>query len=121
MRKETDLPQVTKEWGWEYHHLGIPTKEKKDGEVYLPQFKFYISGFSSNPFGIEWMRFEADCIMHPLIQTIPHLAFVVKDLDFELLSKGFKILHSPNEPMDGIRVAMIEIIGAPVELMEFCN
>jgi len=119
MRKEMDLPKVTTKWGWEYHHLGIPTQEKKQGERYIAQFKFYVSGFPSSPFGIEWMRFEEDCNMHPLIKNVPHLAFVVKDLDFELREQGFNILNPPNEPIGGIRVAMIEIDGAPVELMEF--
>lgn len=31
----------------------------------------------------------------------------------------FKILTYPNAPMDGVRVAMIEYDGAPIELMEF--
>lgn len=119
MRNEKDLPQVTKEWGWKYHHLGIPTDEIKEGEIYFPQYKFYISGFPTSPFGIEWMRFEKNCPMHPLIQTIPHLAFVVDDLDFELDIRGFDVLNPPNEPMQGVKVAMIEINGAPVELMEF--
>jgi len=119
MRHEKELPQVTKEWGWEYHHLGIPCSEKKKEEVYISKYKFYVSGFSTSPFGIEWMRFEKDSPMHPLIQNIPHLAFVVQSLDVELKKRKFKILNPPNCPMEGVKVAMIEIDGAPVELMEF--
>lgn len=118
-RKEIEFPQVTKEWGWKYHHLGIPTTEKKVEERYISKYKFYVSGFPNSPFGIEWMRFEKDSPMHSIIQKVPHLAFVVKDLDFELQSREFQILNMPNEPMGGVRVAMIEIDGAPIELMEF--
>lgn len=57
--------------------------------------------------------------MRKLIETLPHLAFVVPDLDYELANRGFKILTYPNAPMDGVRVAMIEHNGAPIELMEF--
>lgn len=121
LRKEQDLPLSTAEWGWKYHHLGIPTKEIKDGERYLPQFKFYISGFPTSPYGVEWMRFEADSPIHPLIQKIPHLAFEVADLDLELASRGFNIITYPNAPIEGIRVAMIEHNGAPIELIEFKN
>ncbi len=121
MRKEKDLPKVTEEWGWKYHHLGIPTKEIRNGEVYIPSFKFFVSGFPSSPFGIEWMRFEQDSPMHPLIQQQPHLAFVVENLDEELEKHGFKLLNPLNSPMEGVRVAMIEIEGAPIELMEFCE
>ncbi len=34
-------------------------------------------------------------------------------------TKGFNVLTYPNAPMDGVRVAMIEHNGAPIELMEF--
>lgn len=118
-RQEHQPPQATSEWGWKYHHLGIPTQQKMPGEKYLPQFKFYVSGFGESPFGIEWMRFENDCPMHELIKTVPHLAFEVENLDDELTKHGFIILAPPNPPAEGIRVAMIEINGAPVELIEF--
>ena len=121
IRPEHELPEAIKKWGWKYHHLGIPTKEKKSNEKYLPQFKFFVSGFGESPFGVEWMRFDADCIMHQLIQTVPHLAFEVEDLDFELANRGLKIIVEPNPPAEGIRVAMIEHNGAPIELIEFRN
>ena len=65
------------------------------------------------------MRFDDDSPIHRLIQTVPHLAFEVKDLDFELANRGLKIITEPNPPMEGIRVAMIEHNGAPIELIEF--
>ena len=67
------------------------------------------------------MRFEADSPIHPLIQQVPHLAFEVDDLDRELRLHQFNILTLPNEPGEGIRVAMIEHNGAPIELIEFKN
>jgi len=118
-RKESDLPAAVVQWGWRYHHLGIPTVEKKPGERYLPGLKFYVSGFDTSPFGVEWMRFEPDSTMHQLVQTVPHLAFEVDDLDRELQRRSFHILQPPNSPADGIRVAMIEHDGAPIELIEF--
>lgn len=119
IRQDQDLPEAVKEWGWKYHHLGIPTNKKLPNEKYLPQFKFYVSGFSTSPFGIEWMRFEKDSPIDKLIQTVPHLAFEVDDLDLELETHDFKIITEPNSPSDGVRVAMIEHNGAPIELIEF--
>ena len=119
IRKEHELPESVEQWGWRYHHLGIPTALKMPDEKYLPQFKFYVSGFSTSPFGIEWMRFDEDSPIDKLIQTVPHLAFEVDDLDFELSSGKFKILTEANPPAEGIRVAMIEHNGAPIELIEF--
>ena len=118
-RADHELPFATHEWGWEYHHLGIPTDRKFPDEKYLPDFRFYTSGFENSPFGIEWMRFEKDSPVDKLIQTVPHLAFVVKDLDHELASRNFRVMTPPNKPSEGVRVAMIEHNGAPIELMEF--
>jgi hypothetical protein len=118
-RLDHEQPESIGLWGWKYHHLGIPTNIKMPDEKYLPQFKFYVSGFSTSPFGIEWMRFEEDSPINKLIQTVPHIAFEVDDLDFELSNRNFKVLTEPNPPAEGIRVAMIEHNGAPVELIEF--
>lgn len=119
IREDHKLPQAIVEWGWRYHHLGIPTNKVMPDEKYIPRFKFFVSGFGTSPFGIEWMRFEKDSPIHPLIQTFPHIAFEVDDLDFELVNHDFKILTEPNSPSEGIKVAMIEYNGAPVELIQF--
>ena len=118
-RSENEFPIAIEEWGWKYHHLGIPTEKKMPGEIYLPQFRFYVSGFSTSPFGIEWMRFEKDSPVDKLIQTVPHLAFVVTDLDYELANRDLLVIAEPNSPSDGIRVAMVKHNGAPIELMEY--
>jgi hypothetical protein len=118
-RSEYELPEAIEEWGWKYHHLGIPTEKKMPGEIYLPQFKFYVSGFSYSPFGIEWMRFEKDSQVDKLIQTVPHLAFRVTDLDYELANRDLLVIAEPTSPSDGIRVAMVKHNGAPIELMEY--
>ena len=118
-RKEHELPLATEEWGWQYHHMGIPVKYPISGERYIPHLKFYVKGFDTSPFGIELMRFEDDCTLDELIKTKPHIAFVVPDL-MEAI-KGFELIGEPNYPMDGVKVAMIKHNGVPVELMEFDN
>jgi len=118
-RLEYELPESIAEWGWKYHHLGIPTNREMPNEKYVPHFRFYVSGFDDSPFGIEWMRFERDSPIDPLIQTVPHIAFEVADIDYEIAIHHLKVLTAPNYPAEGIRVAMIEHNGAPVELIEF--
>lgn len=116
-RKDHELPPAIEKWGWKYHHMGIPTKEKQANEKHIPHLGMHVSGFPESPFGIEWMRFDKDSPIHPLIQEKPHLAFIVNDLDSEL--KKFEVLTPPGEPSDGVRVAMIKFQNLPVELMEF--
>jgi hypothetical protein len=103
--------------GWRYHHLGIPTRTPRPGELYLPHLKVYVSGFETSPYGIQWMRFDADAPYPEIIKTVPHVAFEVDDLAAALVGK--EILTPPNSPGEGIMVAMILDNGAPVELMEF--
>ena len=100
-----------------YHHLGIPTDTEREGEVFLPALGMYVKSFRSNPFGIEWIRFEKDAPFPELVKTVPHLAFQVEDLDTAMV--GREVLIPPNAPSDGVRVAFIVHEGAPVELLEF--
>ena len=116
-RKDNELPLATVDWGWQYHHTGIPVKDPIPGERYIPHLKMYVAGFETSPYGIEWMRFEDDAPIHELIRTVPHVAFVVPDLEEAL--KGKDVLTGPESPSDNLRVAMIRHNGAPVELMEF--
>lgn len=116
-RHEEELPLATKQWGWKYHHIGIPVKEPIPGEKYIPHLKFYVKGFDTSPFGIEYMRFEDDSPFDELIKNMPHLAFVVPDMQKAI--QGFEILNEPNSPMEGFTIAMIKHNGAPTELMEF--
>ena len=119
IREDNDLPLATSDWGWKYHHLGIPTTMIMPNETYLEKFKFYVSGFPTSPFGIEWMRFENDSLVNKLIQSVPHLAFEVWDIDFELSTHDFNVISKPESNFEGIKVAMIEHNGAPIELIEF--
>ena len=100
-----------------YHHLGIPTKENRVGEVYLPQFKTYVCPFDKNPYGIEWMRYEPDAPVPEIVKTVPHIAFEVDDLANEL--EGKELLIAPNSPSEGVTVAFIIDNGAPIEFLQF--
>jgi hypothetical protein len=115
-RQAHEEPFVVATLGWRYHHLGIPTIVPRPGEVYLPHLKIHVAGFETSPFGIEWMRFDPDCRVHELVRTVPHLAFEVDDLEAALA--GRRVLGPIGSPCAGVRVAMIEDDGAPVELME---
>jgi hypothetical protein len=100
-----------------YHHLGIPTTTPRAGERYLAGYGTYVSGYETSPFGIEWMRFEANAPVPELVRTVPHLAFEVDDLEAELV--GREVIIPPNSPSAGVTVAFIVDDGAPVELLQF--
>lgn len=116
-RQDHEPPPVVANNGWRYHHLGIPTSARHPGERYLAHLKVHVAGFETNPYGIEWMRFDPDCPVPEVIRTVPHIAFEVDDLDSAL--EGKEILSPPGSPSEGVRAAMIIHDGAPVELIEF--
>lgn len=100
-----------------FHHIGIPTTEPFEDEIELPHLKMTVSDHENNPYGIQWQRYWEDAPYPTLVKTVPHVAFEVDDLDAEI--EGKKVLIQPNSPSDGLRVAFIEVNGAPVELMEY--
>ena len=116
-RRDDELPVAVDRWGWRYHHTGIPTEQKREGETYLPEFGMYVCGFPDSPYGIEWMRFEPDSPISQLVQTVPHVAFEVDSIEQAL--QGKHILTPPCSPSPGVTVAMIIDDGCPIELLEF--
>ena len=116
-RRDHEPPPVVSKLGWRYHHVGIPTDSPRPNEKHLEAYGLHVSGFSTSPFGIEWMRYSDDSPLHPAIKTLPHVAFEVDDLDAAL--EGQEVIYPPGSPSEGVRAAMILVDGAPVELIWF--
>lgn len=100
-----------------YHHVGIPTAEPKPNETYLPHLKIHVVAYDTNPYGIEWMRFDPDCAVPDLVRTVPHIAFEVDNLEAELAGK--EVLIQPNSPSEGVIVAFIVDNGVPIEFLQY--
>lgn len=116
-RLDHEPPPVVAKLGWRYHHIGIPTEVPRPNETHLEPYGLHVSGFSTSPFGIEWMRYSDDSPLHPAITSVPHVAFEVDDLDAAL--EGQEVIFPPGAPSEGVRAAMILVGGAPVELIWF--
>ena len=100
-----------------YHHIGIPTTERREGERLIEGYATYVSGYETSAYGIEWMRFKPEASVPDLVRTVPHVAFEVDDLAAEI--EGKEVIIPPNSPSDGVRVAFIVENGAPIEFLEF--
>ena len=116
-RRNREDPLAVVRFGWRYHHLGIPHSSPRDGELHLQKLGVHACGFETSPYGVEWMRFDTHCQVPEIVKTVPHLAFVVDNLDIAL--QGKQILIPPNSPLPRVRVAFILDDGAPIELLEF--
>jgi hypothetical protein len=99
-----------------YHHLGIPYQTPRNGEVYLKDYLCYHYGYEESAYGIEWMRYEAECPLPEIVKTLPHVAFEVDDIEEAI--KGKKVIIAPNSPSAGNIVAFIEENGAPIEFIQ---
>jgi hypothetical protein len=88
-------------------------------ETYLEEYKLYFTDHTSNPYGIQWMRYEAESPLPEIVKRIPHVAFEVEDLEDAL--KGKTVIIESNSPSAGVIVAFILEEGAPVELIEYRN
>ena len=99
-----------------FHHIGIPTAEAKPGERFSELFGMYTNDSDCELLRIQWHRFEPGSVLHPLIRTVPHVAFKVSDLDRAV--EGRKLLLGPYEPIPNFRVAIIEDGGHPIELIQ---
>lgn len=98
-----------------FHHIGIPTDAPFAGEIALPHLKVTVSDYENNPFGIQWQRYWPDAPYPELVKRVAHVAFEVDDLEAALV--GHKVIIQPNSPSRGVRVAFIEVNGAPVEFL----
>ena len=116
-RKDNEQPFAVTKKGMRYHHIGIPTSDQKPDEKYLKEYKFYVSGFDTSEYGIEWMRFENDSPISEIIKRVPHVAFEVDDIESAVAGK--ELIGEIGSPSKGVRTAMILENGAPVEFLEF--
>ena len=101
----------------EFHHIGIPTREKQPNEVYVHDTKVWVTDPDGHPYRVEFLRFEADTPVTGPVRDQPHVAFTVDDLRREI--EGEQVLLGPFRPMEGLEIAFIQKDGAIFELMQW--
>ena len=99
-----------------FNHIGIPTTGRFEGEIPLPDLQMTVSDHQDNPFGIQWQRYWEGAPYPELVKSVPHVAFEVDNLEEALQDQH--IIIEPNSPSPGVKVAFIQVRGAPVELMQ---
>ena len=100
-------------------HIGAPTAQEKTWAGYNAELGVHMTDTAADPFGVEWLKFDANSPMDKAIQTKPHTAFQVDNLDAAL--EGKKILHPAMSPAPGMRIAFIEHEGLVIELCEMAG
>jgi hypothetical protein len=100
-----------------FHHVGIPTSEKLPDMDYNEKLKLHSTGYFDSPYGIEWMYFDEDNNLPEIIKSIPHIAYVVDNLDKALIGKN--IILEPECPTEGVTVAFFLDGHNLIELLQF--
>lgn len=98
-----------------YDHFGVPTKEKRPGMIYFSEYKVWCSDYEQDPYRIEWIFFEKESPLPPLLQVVSHVCFLVEDIEKAILGK--KILLKPTF-YQGYKMAFIEEGGVPIEFIQ---
>ncbi len=101
----------------EFHHLGLPTDEKHDGEIYVAETKVFVTEPGNHPYRIEYLRYESDSPVTGPLRMQPHLAFTTDDLEREISGKN--VILGPFQAMENVVAAFIYDAGTVVEFMQW--
>ena len=98
-----------------FHHFCFPLQDGAQEGVFSASAGMYTT---DNPgkFRVQWHRFTDDSPLHPLLKTVPHVAFKVDDLQQAI--EGEEVILGPYEPVDDYFVAVINDAGVPIELIQ---
>ena len=101
----------------EFHHVGVPTEIRHEGEVFVPDTKVWVTSPDDHPLKIEYLRYEADSEVTGPLRDSMHVAFTVDDLDAAL--EGQNVILGPFVPMEGLTVAFVQQESAVFEFMKY--
>jgi hypothetical protein len=99
----------------EFDHIGIPAAEKREGMRYLDSKGLWLTSPADHPFRVEWLWYEPSSLEAELIRTRPHVAYRVDSLEEAM--GDYPVLAEPFDVFGEVRVAFIEVDGAPVEFV----
>jgi hypothetical protein len=103
-----------------FDHIGIPTADKHDGEVFVEATKVWLTSPRDHPANIEWLRYEPDTDVPFQIRDWPHVAYRVTDIEEAV--KGHEVLMETFEIGGGFaKITFILYEGAVVEFMQYRN
>jgi hypothetical protein len=100
----------------EFDHIGIPAPQKRNGMRYLESKRLWLTSPAAHPFRVEWLWYEDGSPEVELVRTLPHVAYRVDSLEDAL--DGQRVVAQPFDVFGEVRVAFIEVDGAPIEFVQ---
>jgi hypothetical protein len=103
-----------------FDHIGVPTRERKQGESWVEATRVWVTSPRAHPCNVEWLRYEPDSPVRGPLRTEPHVAYRVDDVHAAV--EGHPILAEPFDVGGGfLTVAFVQVDGALVEFMQYAN
>ena len=99
-----------------FAHFGVPTTKKQPDETYLEGAKVYVTNPDNHPYKVEFVRCEPGCTLPKVIQTTPHAAYVVEDI--EAAVEGYEVILPPTAMSESLTIAFVKDGDALLELMQ---
>ncbi len=101
----------------EFLHIGVPTVEVQENEMYNEGLQVHITNPDDSKFKFEYLRFDSAATMNKEIQENVHVAIKVDSLD-EYLKLADEILMDKYVVNDTMTIAFIKKDGAILEIVE---
>jgi hypothetical protein len=101
----------------QFDHIGIITKEKKQGETWIEPTRVWVTDFKSHPYKIEWLRYEDSSPVKGPVREMSHIAYKVKNL--KEASKGMKVLLEPFDVGFAVVGFYEHTDGSVIEFMQY--
>jgi hypothetical protein len=99
-----------------FDHIGVPAAVKREGMRYLGSKRLWLTSPGDHPYRVEWLCYEPDSPAAEVVRTTPHVAYLVASLEEAL--EGHRVVAEPFDVFGEVRVAFVEVDGAPVEFVE---
>lgn len=100
----------------QFDHIGVTAPAKREGMRYLESKRLWLTSPADHPFRVEWLWYEPESPEVELIRTVPHVAYTVASLEEAMI--GRHVIAEPFDVFGEVRVAFVEVDGAPVEFVE---
>ena len=99
----------------QFDHIGVPAA-KRDGMRYLESKRLWLTSPADHAYRVEWLCYEPESPEAELVRTTPHVAYRVASLEEAL--DGHRVIAEPFDVFGEVRVAFVEVDGAPVEFVQ---
>ena len=100
----------------QFDHIGVPATAKRDGMRYLESKRLWLTSPADHAYRVEWLWYEPESPEAELVRTTPHVAYRVASLEEAL--DGHRVIAEPFDVFGEVRVAFVEVDGAPVEFVQ---